>query len=89
MTYENNDSCKQRLVIVQTLHIEYNFSLEVFFFHYHSLPRLLSTIQRQYIAVIFSLSLPFWATLGENCLASVQRDCNLEKKGRKLRWDGF
>ena len=42
------------------------------------------------IAVIFSLSLrPMWATLGKNCLASVQRDCNLENKSRKLRWDGF
>ena len=46
MTYENNDSWKQRLVIVRTLHIEYDFSLKVFFFHYHSLLRLLSTIQR-------------------------------------------
>ena len=30
-TYENNDSCKQRLVIVLTLHIECNFSLKVLF----------------------------------------------------------
>ena len=89
ITYENNDSCKQRLVIVRTLHTEYDFSLKVFFFHYHSLPRLLSTIQRQQIAVIFSLSLPLWATLGENCLVSMQRDCNLENTRRKLRWDGF
>ena len=36
VTYENNDSCKQKLVIVPTLHIEYDFSLKVFFFHYHS-----------------------------------------------------
>ena len=28
ITYENNDSCKQRLVIVRTLHIEYDFSLK-------------------------------------------------------------
>ena len=75
--------------IVRTLHIEYDFSPKVFFFHYHSLPRLLSTIQRQQTAVIFSLSLPLWATLGENCLVSVQRDCNLENKRRKLLWDGF
>ena len=54
------------------------FSLEVFFFHYHSLPRSLSAIQRQQIAVIFSLSLPLWATLGENCLVCAQRDFNLE-----------
>ena len=66
----------QTKVIVRTLHIEYDFSFKVFFLHYHSLPRLLSTIQRQQIAVIFSLSLPLWATLGENCLVSVQRDCN-------------
>ena len=39
ITYENNDSCKQRLVIVLTLHIKYDFSLKVSFFHYHSLPR--------------------------------------------------
>ena len=35
ITYENNDSCKQKLVVVQTLHIEYDFSifsLLVFFF---------------------------------------------------------
>ena len=89
MTYENNDSCKQRLVTVRTLHIKYDLSLKVFFFHYHSLPRLLSTIQKQQIAVIFSLSLTLWATLGENCLVSVQRDCNLENKRRKLRWDRF
>ena len=31
ITYENNDSSKQRLVIVRTLHIEYDFSLKVFF----------------------------------------------------------
>ena len=89
ITYENNDSCKQRLVIVWTRHTEYDFSLTVFFFHYRLLPRLLSAIQRLQIAVIFSLSLPFWATLGENCLVSVQRDCNLENKRRKLRWDRF
>ena len=47
ITYENNDSCKQKLVIVQILHIEYDFSFKVFFFHYHSLPRLLLTIQKQ------------------------------------------
>ena len=64
-----------------THHIEYDFSLKVFFFHYRSLaPHLLSTIQRQQIAVILSLSLPFWATLGENCLVNVQRDCNLKNK---------
>ena len=31
ITYENNDSCKQKLVIVLRVHIEYNFSLKVFF----------------------------------------------------------
>ena len=31
VTYENDDSCKQRLVIVLTLHIEFNFNLTVFF----------------------------------------------------------
>ena len=30
--HENNDSCKQRLVIVLTLHIECNFNLKVFIF---------------------------------------------------------
>ena len=34
MTYENNDSCKQRLVIVLTLHIECNFNRKVFFFSF-------------------------------------------------------
>ena len=38
VTYENNDSCKQRLVIVLTLHIECNFNLKVFFSHFHSSP---------------------------------------------------
>ena len=91
VTYENNDSCKQRLVVVLTLHIERNFNLKVFFvfFHFHSLPRSLSAIQKQKIAVIFSLSLLLWATLVENCLVSVQRDCNLKNKRQKLRWDGF
>ena len=28
-------------------------------------------------------------TLGENCLVSVQRDCNLENKRRNLRWAAF
>ena len=32
VTYENNDSCKQKLIIVQTLQIEYDFSLKVFLF---------------------------------------------------------
>ena len=27
--------------------------------------------------------------MSDNCLLSVQRDCNLENKKRKLRWDGF
>ena len=30
--YENNDSGKQRQVVVLTLHIECNFNLKVFFF---------------------------------------------------------
>ena len=90
ITYENNDSCKQRLVIVLTLHIECNFSLEVFsFFHCHSFPRSLSTIQKQQIVVTFYLSLPLWATSGKNCLVSLQLDCNLENKRRKLRADNF
>ena len=40
VTYENNDSCKRRLVIVLTLDIECNFNLikSLFFFHVHSLP---------------------------------------------------
>ena len=29
IAYENNDSYKQKLVIVQTLHIEYDFSLKM------------------------------------------------------------
>ena len=45
------------------------------------------------IKVMFLLAkkqrIPLWATLGENCLVSVQRDCNLENKRRKLRSDGF
>ena len=89
ITYENNRSCKHRLVIVLRLHIECNFSLAFFFFHYHSLPRSLSTIQIQKIAVIFSLFLPLWATLGEKCLLSVQRDVKFENKGRKLLWADF
>ena len=31
LAFENNDSCKQRLVIVVTLHVECNFSLKVYF----------------------------------------------------------
>ena len=31
VTFENNDACKQRLVVVLTLHIECNFNLTVFF----------------------------------------------------------
>ena len=31
VTYENNGSCRQRLVVVLTLHIECNFNLKVFF----------------------------------------------------------
>ena len=62
---------KQKLVIVQIQydfshihnHIQYDFSLKVSFFHYHSLPRLLLTIQRQQIDVIFSLSLLLWARI--------------------------
>ena len=44
VTYENNDLCKQRLVIVLTLHIECNFNLKVFsfFFHSHSPPFIIS-----------------------------------------------
>ena len=56
-----------------------------------SLPFIINrVIQRQHIGVIFSLSSLLWATLDENCLVSVQRDCiNLENKRRKLRWEGF
>ena len=32
VTYENNDSCKQRLVVVLKLHIKCNFNLKVFSF---------------------------------------------------------
>ena len=32
ITYQNNDSCKQKLVIVRKLHIEYDFSLKFSFF---------------------------------------------------------
>ena len=44
VTCENNDSCKQGLVIILTLHIECNFNLKVFFFHLYSLLRSLSVI---------------------------------------------
>ena len=38
VTYENNDSCKQRLVIVLTLNIECNFNLKGFFLSFPPSP---------------------------------------------------
>ena len=38
VTYENNDSGTQRLVIVLTLHSECNFNLKVFFFSFPLFP---------------------------------------------------
>ena len=72
-------------LIVLTFDIEYDFSLKFSF----SLPFSPPFIINNNIAVIFSLSPPLWATLGESCLVSVQRDCNLENKRRKLRWGGW
>ena len=79
-TYENNDSCKQRLVIVRTLHIQYDFSLKVFFFHYHSLPLFIVNHPETVNCCISLFVSTFVGTLGENCFVSVQRDCNLENK---------
>ena len=89
VTHENNDSCKERLVIVLRLHTECNFSLKVIFFSLSLSPVHYQPSRDSKIAVIFSLSLLLWATLGENCLVSVQRASNLENKRRKLRWGGF
>ena len=83
---------KELILGFQILDLKDHFlaSCKVFsFYHYHSLPCSLLTIQRQYkIAVIFSLSLLLWEALGENCVVSVQRDCNLAKIAmeRILRW---
>ena len=87
--YGNNRSCKHRLAIVLRLHIEYNSSLAFSFFTV-----TLSPVQHQpsrYSELLESvlLSLTLLATLGENCLLSVQRDLNFENKRRKLRQDGF
>ena len=86
VTYENNDSCKQRLVIVLTLHIERNFNLKVFF---SSFPLSPPFIINHPETVNCPLSLLLWATLGENCLVSVQRDCNLENKRRNCDGTDF
>ena len=72
VTCESNDSCKQRLVIVLTLHVECNFNLKVFFFSFLLSPPFIISHPETVIVVIFSLSLLLWATLGENCLVSVQ-----------------
>ena len=77
ITYENNDSCKQRLVIdghfilnmISALKVLFSLSLTHLFVINH--PETANCCN-------FSLSLPLWVTLGKNCLVSVQRDCNLE-----------
>ena len=70
-------------------HIEYDFSLKVLSFSLPLSPPLIINYPETVNCCNFLLSLPLWATLGENCLVSVQRDCNLKNKRRKLRWDGF
>ena len=86
---ENNDSCKQRLVIVLTLHIECHFNLKVFFSSFPLSPPFIISHPETVKCCNFLFVSILWENLGENCLVSVQRDCNLENKRRKLRWDGF
>ena len=77
-TYENNDSCKQRLTIVRHFILNVTSIFKVLFlFSLPLSPPFIINHPETVIAVIFSLSLTFWATLGENCVVSVQRDCNL------------
>ena len=87
ITYENNDSCKQKLVIVRKLHIEYDLSLKVFFFTITHSPFIINHPETVNCCNFLFVP-PLWAILGENCLVSVLLDCNLENKRRKLRWDG-
>ena len=57
--------------IVRKLHIEYDFSLKVFFFHYHSLPRLLSTIDGTDFKMGVAATLPElseWTLIGAKSL---------------------
>ena len=48
VTYEYNDLCKQKLVIVLTLRIGCNFNLNIFYISFPLSHRSLSAIQRQY-----------------------------------------
>ena len=89
ITYENNDTCKQSSVIVLTRHIECDFSLKVFFFFSLPLsPPFIINHPETANWCNFLFVSTFVGDFGEHCLISVQRDCNLENKRRKLRWDG-
>ena len=80
---KNNDSCKQRLIIV--LDIECDFSLKVVFFPLPLLPPFIINHPETVNCSHFLFVSTFGATLGDNCLVSVQRDCKLENNRRKLR----
>ena len=90
LTYENNDSCEQRLVIVLTLHIECNFNLKkVFCLSFPLSPSFIINHPETVNCCNFLFVSTFVGNVGGNCFVSLQRDCNLENKRRKLRWDGF
>ena len=75
VTYENNDSCKQRLV--SALHIECNFNLQVFFFffHLHSLPPFIinhrEILHFYHFLFVSTFAGTFWQELSCKCAARL------------------
>ena len=94
VTYENNDSCKQRLVIVLTLHIECNFNLKVFFFYFFFSfplsPAFIISHSETVNCCNFLFVSTFVGDFGRelHCKRAA-RLSNLENKRRELRSDGF
>ena len=81
ITYENNDSYKQMLIVV-TLHIECNFSLKVFFFPLSlSPPFIINHPETANCCNFLSVS-TFVGDFGQELSLSLQRDYNLENKRR-------
>ena len=85
--FQSRPTKKNRTIIVLTLYIECNFSLKVFFFFFTT---SFSPVHPETVnCCIFPFVSTFVATWGKRCLVSVQRDCNLENKGKNCSGTDF
>ena len=90
MTYENNHSCKQRLVIVLRLHIECNYSLNcIFLFSLPLSPPFIinhpETVNCCNCLFVFTFVGDFEREFSFKRAVKV----NLANKRRTLEWDRF